>query len=417
MTTNHYIDIPNNLFQKIIPFGDGGIDDFSFKKESESKSKRIFITPSSLEKTFALTMSNDISFSDEFIKFNDILNKIPSIQIREYVVSTRLKQLLNLFGAFKQGYDDASKYKINWDVLDKFIKTNGINDIVKKQIIELSNQNASGTFQDKGSTTFPKAEEITNPDKNSIIKIPFFMYYCILTAYNTGFYTIPYDGNLIDQSNGSTGWGGNGDIGLEFGSSTSGIIATIFKYAFGNFRFNLQPQWSPGGDTKFPQITVTFNLFNDTVEAASNNFRFVNNIVAKNKYLQYNFFQQNPAAYDIKIGGLQRFYMCSADIKVESKGVLRLPSDDVIKDIKKYAKNYNFLDDENTNEIIRIPDVYHITMTFESLLPNSLNSHIFRYTADCPMRSSENKTDIGGVIENLFGKAQFDELKKNGIIE
>jgi hypothetical protein len=96
--------------------------------------------------------------------------------------------------------------------------------------------------------------------------------------------------------------------------------------------------------------------------------------------------------------------MCSANIKVESKGVLRLPSEDVIKDIKKYMNNYNFLDDKNTNEIIRIPDVYHITMTFESLLPNSLNSHIFRYTADCPMRNSVNETDIGNVIENLFGK-------------
>ena len=137
MATNPYIDIPKNLFQKITPFGNGDIDDFSFKNESNStNSNRIFITPSSLEKTFALTMSNDISFSDKFIKFDDILNQIPSIQIREYVVSTRLKQLLNLFGAFKQGYDDASKYKINWDALDKFIKTNGINDIVKKQISE-----------------------------------------------------------------------------------------------------------------------------------------------------------------------------------------------------------------------------------------------------------------------------------------
>ena len=414
MATNPYIDIPNNLFQKITPFGNGDKDDFSFKNESNSK--RIFITPSSLEKTFALTMSNDISFSDNFISFNDILNQIPSIQIREYVVSTRLKQLLNLFGAFKKGYDDASKYKINWDALDAFVKTNGINDIVEKQIKELANENASEIFQRNGSSTFPL--EVEEPDSNSVIKIPFFMYYCILTAYNTGFYTIPYDGNLVDQSNGSAGWGGNGDMGLEFGSSSSGILGTIFKYALGNLRFNLQPQWNPGGDTKFPQIVVTFNLFNDTVEAASNNFRFVNNIVAKNKYLQYNFFQQNPAAYDIKIGGLQRFYMCSANIKVESKGVLRLPSEDVIKDIKKYAKNYKeFLDDKNTNEIIRIPDVYHITMTFESLLPNSLNSHIFRYTADCPMRDSVNATDIGNVIENLFGKVQFDELKSKGIIQ
>lgn len=409
METNPYIDIPDNLFNKITPFGNGKVDDFSFKSGSQC---RINIVPSSLKYQSDASM---ISKDDEYITFSDIINKLPSIQIREYVVSTRLKQLLNLFGAFKQGYDDATKYKINYDKLNEFMKKNGINDIIKKQSIELAKQNSSGTFQEKGSMTFPK--NVGEPDSNSIIKIPFFMYYCILTAYNTGFYTIPYDGNLIDQSNGNAGWGGNGDIGLEFGNVSSGIIGSIIKYAFGDFRFNLQPQWNPGGDTKFPQIVATFNLFNDTAESASNNFRFVNNLVAKNKYLQYNFFQQNPAVYDIKIGGLQRFYMCSANIKVESKGVLRLPSEDVIKDIMKYMDNYKFLDDKNTNEIIRIPDVYHITMTFESLLPNSLNSHIFRYTADCPMEKGENVSKIGSGMENLFGKVQFEELKKKGIIQ
>jgi hypothetical protein len=43
-------------------------------------------------------------------------------------------------------------------------------------------------------------------------------------------------------------------------------------------------------------------------------------------------------------------------------------------------------------------------MTFESLLPNSLNSHIFRYTADCPMEKGENVSKIGSGMENLFGK-------------
>jgi hypothetical protein len=50
-----------------------------------------------------------------------------------------LKQLLNLFGAFKQGYEDATKYKINYDKLNEFMKNNGINAIIRKQIDELAN--------------------------------------------------------------------------------------------------------------------------------------------------------------------------------------------------------------------------------------------------------------------------------------
>ena len=73
MATNTYIDIPSNLFRKITPFGNGGIDDFSFKSES---SERIFIIPSSLKKTFALTMVNDISLKDKSIYFDDILNPL-----------------------------------------------------------------------------------------------------------------------------------------------------------------------------------------------------------------------------------------------------------------------------------------------------------------------------------------------------
>jgi hypothetical protein len=34
METNPYIDIPDNLFNKITPFGNGKIDDFSFKSGS-----------------------------------------------------------------------------------------------------------------------------------------------------------------------------------------------------------------------------------------------------------------------------------------------------------------------------------------------------------------------------------------------
>lgn len=87
--------------------------------------------------------------------------------------------------------------------------------------------------------------------------------------------------------------------------------------------------------------------------------------------------------------------MCSANIDVKYRGIMRSPP----KSFKDKVLNLtnmsiNYMDayinpqkskfDEGINKYrksldIRIPDVYTVTITFKSLLPNSLNNHIFRY--------------------------------------
>lgn len=56
---------------------------------------------------------------------------------------------------------------------------------------------------------------------------------------------------------------------------------------FDNVRINYMPFWESkdGSATKPPDVTVKFDLFNDTNERAMYNFIFVNTIIPNNMWL------------------------------------------------------------------------------------------------------------------------------------
>ena len=99
-----------------------------------------------------------------------------------------------------------------------------------------------------------------------------------------------------------------------------------------------------------------------------NNFLFVNNIIPKNRFIQYHIFQHNPCVYDIKIEGYNRLYMCSANMTCDYKGVSRRPSDEFFKQVSAILKkNFDFGDSGATlkdRNMISIPDVYSLKLTF-----------------------------------------------------
>lgn len=64
------------------------------------------------------------------------------------------------------------------------------------------------------------------------------------------------------------------------------------------------------------------------------------------------------------------------------------------------------------NNLIKIPDSYEITITFKSLLPNSLNSYLYNYSGNENM-SLENLSDFNQT--NPINK--FDEICKEYIDE
>jgi hypothetical protein len=95
------------------------------------------------------------------------------------------------------------------------------------------------------------------------------------------------------------GWTDGGDDLMSAGgfrlSNLLGKIPGVGSLAnmiLGNIGINYMPWWNagPGSHTQEPEITITFDLYNDNIDAAINNFVFVNTIVPNNKWIQYNMF-------------------------------------------------------------------------------------------------------------------------------
>ena len=100
-------------------------------------------------------------------------------------------------------------------------------------------------------------------------------------------------GNMLYSSNGNEGWGEGGK--LEIVNSTLAgipILGPLLKSILGNVRVHFMPWWDSdsGSTVTEPEVQVTFDLFNDTFDAAMMNFIFVNTLVANNKWVQYNVF-------------------------------------------------------------------------------------------------------------------------------
>jgi hypothetical protein len=131
------------------------------------------------------------------------------------------------------------------------------------------------------------------------------------------------------------------------------------------------------------------------LESSVANFLFLNNIIPKNKFLQYHIFQHNPCLYDIKIEGYDRLYMCTGDMTCDFKGVSRYPPKKFFDEVaSKKSDLFGGLtaDIMMNNKMIKIPDVYSFKLTFKSLLPNSLNNYLFRYSNNADLENGGSFT-------------------------
>lgn len=265
--------------------------------------------------------------------------------------------------------------------------------------------------------------------KDYILNIPFVMYYQMMSAKTTGFYILPYSGKVVDMSNGSEGWNRqHGFTGVETSENT--LVGTLLNFIGKNIKFNTTPTWDGNTAHDYPAIEVQFDLFNDTQDAALNNFVFLNHIMPKNRFTQYHIYQHNPCVYDVKIEGYGRFYMCSGSITCDYKGVSRCPTDEFFKRLENRAEGTAFeeylkINNLKNEKLVRIPDIYSFKLTLTSLLPNSLNNYMYRYSGNQDME--EKKIDdfkkIGAnekVLENMEAgtRAAFTEVaEKTGISE
>lgn len=240
--------------------------------------------------------------------------------------------------------------------------------------------------------------------KAFVFNIPFILYYELMSSKTTGFYLLPYSGKLVDSSNGTVGWNTqHGFNGLN--TSQFSMIGTAINFFGKNIKLNTTPTWDGNTSNDYPAMEVSFELFNDDVTSSVNNYMFVNQLLAKNRFLQYHIYQHNPCVYDVKIEGYGRFYMCSANITCDYKGVSRKPSESFYKKLLNYISEgysgYLSKDKLILEKLVRIPDVYSIKITFTSLLPNSMNNFLFRFSGNTGMEDNYG---------NSFGGKDYSEM-------
>lgn len=414
----------------------------SVNEEANSSSGKINICPHSFS-----NMKDDISFSLLYgenksiadISINTIFNSIPGIQIREFLPDTRLDQALDFFGKVmssvvsffksdKKAADEARKNSkeeetqlVDSSIIDKITRT------CKFAVKYLTGFTAKNFYTDTFSTV--KEFESINENGNLttyIYKFPYVMWYQLQSCTTTNLYELPciVEGKGMYSSDGDHGWPSAG-LSLTHQYITGiHVIGPLVKTLLGNVNISFMPWWDAkeGNATPTPPVVVKFDLFNDTAENALINFIFVNTLVPNAKWIQYNLFQHSPHLYDIKLEGYGRLYACSGKFNVTYDGVLRNMPDSWIDNYLKSRINSSCMDTESfiakikEHKLIKIPDIYHVEMTFTSLLPDTFNNYLFTYSQNANILTEySSKVYTESVATNLLTDgidAMTDKVKK-----
>lgn len=171
-------------------------------------------------------------------------------------------------------------------------------------------------------------------------------------------------------------------------------------------KINYMPKWDSSGSGMVEELAVTFDLFNDTADAAMQNFIFVNTIIPNNLWMQYGMLRHSPCLYDVKIDGLKRMFLCAGAFNVKSAGLLRTPPMQWIYDLcckhanggaasgGKTQGSWNpssLIGDIVKNNLVKIPDVYTVEMKFKSLIPANFNTFLYNYSRNSDMKLYTNK--------------------------
>lgn len=376
---------------------------FSFRGQTYVKDKgykvdyaQLAVVPHSYRKyvdkdiSMRLLYQNDMTdtLTKNSIKFDDLLNVIPGVQIREFLPDSKLDQVINFVNNVLNCLGDTVK-----DLLKKGEYKDAVQTAAKA--VEQKAQSAAQTIEQALSSMpdfapwigeyifsetkqhgyYPAGESLWKDlidvgkyeypfyhgegdsakpfgkMKSLMLALPYQIYFKLQSCTTTNIYEIPFnnESKQMYSSNGSPGWDGSSGFAASIVDAAKSMLGSILP--------NINIQWSPwynsfsGEKTPEDGLVISFDLFNDTAANAMNNFIFVNTIIPQNRWIQYGLFQHSPCLYDVKIEGIKRLYMCTGEFKVTQGGVLRIPPKTWIDTlIKSHANrcvvNGNFKDVE-----------------------------------------------------------------------
>lgn len=434
---------------------------FSFKTKSETiDSCKLNICPN----TFNDVITRDISLKSLYnfkitdtkdksnITLSDILDVLPGIQIREFLPDSKLDQsiniLMNLFKILLSGYNlikssfsndnqennnktntssDSSSSNISFESITANLKNFGskfasLSEDFLKFLAGKSDYTLYNIFNSvkNNNSNFLNYNSTFNKYRRYLLDFPNTMWYKLQSCTTMNIYELPYvsTDNLMYNADGSPGWPSAGlslmkALDTLGGISSIPILSQIVNSILGNVNISMMPWWNgaEGNGTPSPSITFKLPLFNDTSESAINNFIFVNTIIPNAKWMQYNIFQHSPCLYDIKIDGYTRLYACTGKFKVTSQGVLRkMPKSWLLELCNKHVNpllftnpncNTNLVNLFNDNNIIKVPDIYIVELTFDSLLPDNFNNFLFQYVNNKNIVDNTQAREEGSLVNTI----------------
>lgn len=162
----------------------------------------------------------------------------------------------------------------------------------------------------------------------------------------------------------------------DFGWSGDGILSKMLDFARGFINIPFQPFFTPDerGSGNYPSITVKFALFNDTLEHAMDNYKFIHTIIPWNMWVQWGLYTMPPVIYEIRPSCGMKLKWCTAKMNVSFHGAMR-----------EVSPGWTDI----AGDIVTIPDVYIVTCTFTSLLDSNFNQYLLSF---------DNIEDVGKAI-------------------
>lgn len=419
--------------------------------ELPSGKAKLHFYPSSMD---SIAVNDDVSFKLLYshyrdtppfnkmsLTLNDIIETIPGIQIREFLPDTRLDQCINMFTDImknmtslmksdekKDEGGDKKKKDDDQEIENLFSRLTTALKYVMKYMVGTADPDFFddlGNFPDLPFSSYKDGVYKTNgngPAGYSVMAFPFTLYYKLQSCTTTNIYEIPAidSSKRILESQGKGGWTSGGDILSEGGFRVSKLLSKIpligdlANMVLGNIGINYMPWWNAeaGAKTPEPTIEITFDLYNDSFKAAMNNFIFVNTIIPNNRWIQYNMFQHSSNLYDVKIEGINRLYACAGDFSVSYEGILRDPPWEWVWELSQKHLNKNlskarFYQNAMKNKLIKIPDVYKVKLTFQSLLPANFNNFIFNYV--------ENANHLKYYKDHIYDQSMVSKILPTAI--
>ena len=323
---------------------------------------RFHILPDTVESFLELKGKNDFAMSNMRTRFD--LMDYPMIEVRSYNCKQMMEFLIDTLCGIGSvigggtsskpgptGANDSGEEKSSKAIAEKltaFIKTFPERIMTKlgNTLIKLADmvQSIPDLYYRKMPEAF--AFKIPGTTVNNIYELPL---------------TNP---DKLMSVNGSFGWTGEG------------IVNKIFEFAKGFINIPFQPFFIPSatGSDNYPSITVRFPLFNDTLEHAMDNYKFVHTIIPWNMWVQWGLYTMPPVLYEVRPSCGMKLKWCTGNINLSFHGAMR-----------EVSPTWT----DAAGDVVTIPDVYILTCTFKSLLDSNFNQYLLSF---------DNLDDVGKAI-------------------